>query len=435
MKKIRVTIGEKYGSYLETLAKSTGATISKLKNADLETDNAIFTFTVNKEQFDNLIAKIDKFVKKCSAYTQVTLVEENGSKPKNEPEVGELDAPKKHASYFKDIFSNGKKLNDILIPHISFDDLYVSANSFKITIDYMLLCFLAGMLATLGLLANNMAVVVGSMIVSPFLQPLISAAFSINVGDFDLFKKSVVGLIFGIFTVIIFSVIVTLFFPWSTLTSEIITRTNPTVLDVSIALAAGIAAAFAFTSKFDESLVGVAVAAAFLPPASTTGILLAMFLSGEATIFLSFNALLLMTINMITMAFAAMVVFWLRGIRPRWTTNEKKAISNLGTAVKYTFFLILVFSIPIAYMTLNTVHNKTIETQAKKQITDSFTNAGLKIEKFALTNSSNFITVNVTAYSEQEILFFDNKALEKKMTEKFNIPFEINVTLIKVQNF
>ncbi|MCK4884334.1 MAG: TIGR00341 family protein, partial [Candidatus Diapherotrites archaeon] len=349
--------------------------------------------------------------------------------------VGELDAPKERASYFKDLFINGKKLKDILIPHISFDDLYVNANSFKLTIDYLLLCFLAGMLATLGLIANNTAVVVGSMIVSPFLKPIISAAFSINVGDFDLFKKSVVGIILGLTTVIFFSIIVTLFFPWATITNEILTRTNPTLIDISIALAAGIAAAFAFTSKFDESLVGVAVAAAFLPPASTAGILLALYFSGQVALLLSLNALLLMIINLITMSFAAMVIFWLRGIRPRWTTNERKALSIFNNAIKYTFFLIIIFSIPITYLTLNTISNTTIETYSKTQTIDSFTNAGLKIETFELINSNNLITINVTAYSEQETLFFDNKSLEKTLTSEFNIPFKINVTLIKVKNF
>ena len=137
---------------------------------------------------------------------------------------------------------------------------------------YLMLSF-AGVIATLGLLSNSAPTIIGAMIIAPLMAPIISLAFGIVVVDWQLINRSLLMLVTGIILVIGLGFIATEYLGLYIAGSEILGRAHPTLLDLGVAIAAGGAAAFAYTRhSIMNAIAGVAIAVALVPPLAVTGI-------------------------------------------------------------------------------------------------------------------------------------------------------------------
>ena len=141
----------------------------------------------------------------------------------------------------------------------------------KLTKSYMLMCALAAGIATLGLLQSSTAVIIGAMLISPLMGPIASMGFGFASFDGhqirDSMKVVAVGAVIGVLT----GVLLTLLSPISNATPEIIARTEPTVLDLAVAIISGIAGAYATVQQKGATAIGVAIATALMPPLATVG--------------------------------------------------------------------------------------------------------------------------------------------------------------------
>jgi uncharacterized hydrophobic protein (TIGR00271 family) len=141
---------------------------------------------------------------------------------------------------------------------------------------YYLMLSLSAIIATLGLLSNSSPAIIGAMIIAPLMGPIISLAYSIDIFDWKLARRSILTIITGVLLVVFISYLSTRFIGLRIAGSEILSRTSPTLLDLGIAMAAGAAAAFSYTRKsIINSIAGVAIAVALVPPLAVTGIGLA----------------------------------------------------------------------------------------------------------------------------------------------------------------
>lgn len=173
--------------------------------------------------------------------------------------------------------------------------------------DFFLMIVLSVLMATFGLLIDSSAVIVGSMLIAPILYPILGLAIGITMADFPLIIKS-----FRTFAkaallgVAIAAVVAFLFSPHaSEYTKEIIERTKPSLLSIAIGMTAGLAAAFAMAKpKISETLPGVAISVALIPPLAVIGIGIA-----RLNVAVLVNALLLFLINVVGVIFAASIVF------------------------------------------------------------------------------------------------------------------------------
>ncbi len=102
---------------------------------------------------------------------------------------------------------------------------------------YWLQLILSAIIATLGLLINSSAVVIGAMLISPILQPIQSFAFAVNSGHKMMYVRSLNNLVLSVVITVIVASLVTWIVPFSSLTSQVIARTSPTFIDLFIALA------------------------------------------------------------------------------------------------------------------------------------------------------------------------------------------------------
>ncbi len=156
---------------------------------------------------------------------------------------------------------------------------------------YVLLAF-AVVISTFGLLANSAATIIGGMIIAPLMNPIISFAFSIVIAERILFIRSLFTLVTGVCLVVGIAYLSVEFLGLRLVGSEILARTRPTLLDLGVALAAGGAAAFAYTRRgVYGAIAGVAIAVALVPPLAVAGIGLALGREGTAVSTTSFAEL------------------------------------------------------------------------------------------------------------------------------------------------
>ena len=183
---------------------------------------------------------------------------------------------------------------------------------------------MSAMIATLGLLANSAAVIIGAMIVAPLMNPIISISYGLVAGKGSLILRSLLTILTGTILTIGVAIIFTEAIGWKLAGSEIISRMRPTLLDLGVALAAGAAAAFAYTRPgVSFALAGIAIAVALVPPLCTIGIALAMGQEASADVGLavdSFSArgpFLLFLTNLLGVIFAGSLVFFWQYYRRR----------------------------------------------------------------------------------------------------------------------
>lgn len=185
---------------------------------------------------------------------------------------------------------------------------------------YLWLVFLSTIVAAIGLLENNVAVVIGAMVIAPLLGPNIALAFGTALADPKLMSKALVCTLAGLAVALILAFIIGLIWEGPFDSNELMARTHVGFSGAALALASGAAAVLSLTTGLPSVLVGVMVAVALLPPVATVGIMLA-----QQEYQLAYGATLLLAVNIVCVNLSAKIVLWLRGVKPRTWLEKTKA--------------------------------------------------------------------------------------------------------------
>ncbi len=242
---------------------------------------------------------------------------------------------------------------------------------------------LSAIIATLGLLANSAAVIIGAMIVAPLMGPIVGMAYSTAMGNRRLLRRSSFTLLKGILLTIGVSWLATSIIGLDTVDSEIMSRVKPTLIDFGIAMAAGAAGAFANTRRsISSAMPGVAIAVALVPPLSVVGIGMAQ---GEADIAL--GALLLFLTNLICIIFFGSLVFLFQSYG-----NLERAKKGLAMSTAVMFLL----GIPLTLSMRELIVTKNVRQQIEYFIfneTETFANAD--INSIVVTPKKGYLRVDL----------------------------------------
>jgi uncharacterized hydrophobic protein (TIGR00341 family) len=185
--------------------------------------------------------------------------------------------------------------------------------------DFVVLVMLSTIVAAIGLIENNVAVVIGAMVIAPLLGPNLALSLGTALGDVSLMRKAAKTLFVGILLALSLSIGLGVLWPSDLTSQELMSRTEVGLDSVALALASGAAAALSLTMGLSSVLVGVMVAVALLPPAATLGLML-----GHGEMGLAVGAGLLLVANVVCVNLASKLVFLIKGIRPRtWLEKEK----------------------------------------------------------------------------------------------------------------
>ena len=206
--------------------------------------------------------------------------------------------------------------------------------------NFALLVILSTIVAAIGLIENNIAVVIGAMVIAPLLGPNLALSLGTALGDVPLMRKSAQSLLVGVALAVILSAPFGYFWPGELNSTALMERTSASLDSIALALASGAAAALSLTTGLSGVLVGVMVAVALLPPAATFGIMLGDGHPGLAT-----GAGLLLAVNIVSINLASKLVFILKGIHPRtWMekTQAARAMRRYVAAWILTLLVLLV---------------------------------------------------------------------------------------------
>ena len=218
------------------------------------------------------------------------------------------------------------------------------------SIDFYLSLLVSAALATFGLIANSVAVIIGAMIIAPLMDPIVALSYAVARRNHSLFINAALSILSGIVLVIAASWGVTRLLDYQLLGDEIVSRGTPNLIDLGIAVASGIAGSMARSRRrIASALPGVAIAVALVPPICVTGIGLALgdaaLLDGAPDPFkndyeLEAGSFLLFLTNFTAVIFCGSVVFLIQGYG-RW----KGARGGILT----TLLLLALVAIPLSF--------------------------------------------------------------------------------------
>lgn len=222
---------------------------------------------------------------------------------------------------------------------ISREELYNDvASTAHLSAEFSVLVILSTVVAAIGLLEDNVAVIIGAMVIAPLLGPNLALALATALGDTDLMLRAAKTNAAGLFLTLILSVLLGLVWPFGLNSVELLTRTTVGFDGVTLAIASGAAAALSLTSGLAMTLVGVMVAVALMPPAVTLGMM-----SGAGLWPQAMGAALLLATNVICVNLAANIVFWFRGVQPRtWGKRKAARRAMVGFTIAWVLALLLV---------------------------------------------------------------------------------------------
>jgi uncharacterized hydrophobic protein (TIGR00271 family) len=322
-----------------------------------------------------------------------------------------------------------------------FDKIYetiVKGVNFKGSNIWILIA--AVIVASIGLNMNSTAVIIGAMLISPLMGPINGMGYSIATYDFLLFRKAIKNFTFAVIASLIASTAYFAISPISTVHSELLARTSPTIYDVLIALFGGLAGIIAISSKQKGTVIpGVAIATALMPPLCTAGYGLA---TGQFYYF--FGAFYLFTINTVFIAISSILISQILKfpIRTLIDRVEKKKINRMISII------IMLVVIPSIYLGYNLVQKEKFTNKAarfvnsinvvegnyllkyvinpvNKSIILIYGGASLsEIQKKNITERAKDFSLNNAKIEFQQGFSFD--AITKKNTQVENLKLEMN---------
>ena len=242
-------------------------------------------------------------------------------------------------------------------------------------------------IASLGLNVNSTAVIIGAMLISPLMGPIIGMGLAVGIADLKLFKRALTNYLIK---TVISVVTATIYFTISPITeaqSELLARTSPTLYDVLIALFGGAAGILAISTKSKNNVIpGVAIATALMPPLCTAGYGFAM---GNTSYF--FGAFYLYFINTVFIAFTTCIgVRLLHFHRKKFVDREKMKRVNY-----YIISIVIITMLPASYMTWNIIKQSVTENNVEKFVRDELNNNGTYIVSYKYDSKTK--TLNVVA--------------------------------------
>ncbi|WP_336985660.1 DUF389 domain-containing protein [Altererythrobacter aquiaggeris] len=254
---------------------------------------------------------------------------------------------------------------------------------------YLFMTAMSAGIAVLGLLLSSPAVVIGAMLLSPLMDPIIGAGFSLATGDYRWLRQSAISLAWGTLLAVALCALIVFLSPIQAMTEEIASRTRPNLFDLLVALFSALAGAYAMIRGREGTIVGVAIATALMPPLAVIGFGLATW---NWTVFS--GALLLYVTNLMTIALTAAVMARIYGFR----TSLSERQTQFQTAAIITVFVAL--AVPLAISLRGIAWEAQAGRTIKNEIVDNFTSSA-RVSELDITYDTDLIRISATVLTPE----------------------------------
>ncbi|SEM91052.1 uncharacterized hydrophobic domain-containing protein [Chryseobacterium taichungense] len=299
---------------------------------------------------------------------------------------------------------NGEEKKDKVLENV------VSNISFRGSNLWILAC--AIIIASIGLNVNSTAVIIGAMLISPLMGPIVGAGFALGTYNFSLLKKSFKNLLIATFVSLTVSAIYFYVSPFKDVQSELLARTAPNIYDVLIAFFGGLVGVIAITRvEKGNPIPGVAIATALMPPLCTAGFGLATF---NFSYF--FGAFYLYTINCFFICIATFFVVKFLQYPSSIIDNKYEKRIRYGISI-----LIIVMIVPSFYLAYNLYKEKKFTKTAEQFVQKEFENNGYTVIYKKINYNSSPKTIDLAflnkKFTDSEITSFNKMLVDNGLTD------------------
>jgi len=266
-------------------------------------------------------------------------------------------------------------------------------------IDFFVMIALSALITTFGLVLNNLTVVIGAMLVAPLFSPILATSLAVVDGNVRLLWLAVESTLKGLALMIAIAILLTLIIPYQPLTEALRLFSEPSLIDLLIALGAGAAGAYAASRKdVSSALPGVAISVSLEPPLATVGISLA---SGE--LLAAGGAALLFLTNLVAIILAGALVFFLLGFRPGSASRE----THLRRGLLVTLVSFTIIAVPLLFFFVQSVQNSRMRSTIEATISASLEEIqGVDLvspDEIRFATEGDVVQVTVPVYVQHEI--------------------------------
>ena len=299
--------------------------------------------------------------------------------------------------------------------------IWSAQKSASSNLDYTVMIVLSAALATLGLLTNSVAVIIGAMLVAPLMSPLSSFSTGMATGILHLTRRASVTLFAGVTLALLISIVMGVVLPIDTPTDEMLARGSPNLLDAAIALVSGWVAAYATARKgIPAALAGVAIAAALMPPICTIGLGIAL-----RDIDLAFGANLLFLANIAFIIAAQYITFLWMGMHP--TEAREGASLRQSRAWWLVLFIITVILLLVfARLGSRAINEAHVREELETEIFD-----GAVVSEYHVIASVP-LAVTLVVQSDHEITPEQVEAAHLMINDLYQQEVEVTVVMLQI---
>ena len=307
-----------------------------------------------------------------------------------------------------------------ILTHVEQDEIIRQAHGqAAMNIDYTALIVVSAALATLGLLLNSAAIIIGAMLVAPLMSPLIALSAGLTVGRIHMARQALSTLVIGVVLALFVATIVGIILPLGSPTPEMLSRGSPTLLDAAVALASGFIGAYATARKdIPSALAGVAIAAALMPPLCTIGLGFAF-----RDLDLAYGASVLFLTNIISIIMAGIAVFL-------WMGMSFRRYKELAIWLQiFVISMLMLAALPVV-IELNVL---TTQANQESKIIQEIENALLPAEviEIDIIHETPMRAV-VTVRSSVQITDADVADIQVKLDGELDRPVKLDLIVLQV---
>lgn len=284
---------------------------------------------------------------------------------------------------------------------------------------YLLMVCMSAGIAILGLLLSSPAVVIGAMLLSPLMDPIMGVGFALATGDFKWLRQSGKSLSAGTLFAVMFCALIVLVSPLQTVTSEIAARTRPNLFDLAVAFFSAVAGAYAMIRGREGTIVGVAIATALMPPLAVVGFGLA---TANGTVF--WGSLFLFITNLTAIALTATAMARLYG----FSTSLSEKQTQLQAVL--IFFAFVALAIPLFLSLLQISWEARATREARSVVMEVF-DGRATVSQLEPSFEGDPIRIAATVLTPEIVVDAEARA-EALMTRELERQVDVTLTQLRV---
>jgi uncharacterized hydrophobic protein (TIGR00271 family) len=280
---------------------------------------------------------------------------------------------------------------------------------------YLFMLAMSAAIAILGLLLSSPAVVIGAMLLSPLMGPIIGLGFALAIGDFGWMRQASRTLAIGTAMGVLLCALMVMLSPLQTVTSEIAARTKPNLFDLLVALFSALAGSYAMIRGREGFIVGVAIAIALMPPLAVIGFGIATL---NWTVFS--GSLMLFITNLTTIALVAAVMARLYGFRTSLSAKQ----THFQTGLIVVVFVVL--AVPLGYSLRQIAWESNATRLINAAVLDTF-DSRARLSQIAVNYDTQPIQVAATVLTPQ-VRPNAERITARAVSRQIGAPVDVTIT-------